>query len=44
LTRWLFASVEGKLTASWIRVPIADGRATVPNVAVHVLAGIGATF
>lgn len=43
-TKWMFGSVEGKLTAFWIRVPIADGRATVPNVAFHVLAGIGARF
>ena len=43
-TKWLFGSVEGKVTASWIRVPIADGRATVPNVAFHVLAGIGGKF
>ncbi len=44
LTRWLFASVEGKLTASWARVPIADGRATVPNIAFHALAGLGVEF
>jgi hypothetical protein len=43
-TKWLFGSVEGKLTASWIRVPIADGQATVPNVAFHVLAGVGTRF
>ena len=44
LAKWLFGTVEGKLTASWIRVPIADGQATVPNIAFHVLAGVGARF
>ena len=32
----IFASVEGKLTASWARVPVVDGNATVPNSAFHV--------
>jgi hypothetical protein len=43
-TSWLFASVEGKVTAAWARVPIANGNATVPNVAFHGLVGIGAEF
>lgn len=43
-TKWLFGSVEGKFTTSWARVPIADGHATVPNIAFHVLAGIGGRF
>ena len=32
---------EGKITGAWGRVPIADGDATVPNVAAHWLVGIG---
>jgi hypothetical protein len=44
LATWLFANVEGKLTAAWARVPIANGRATTPNVAFHALAGVGVQF
>ncbi len=44
LTKHVFASVEGKLTASWAKVPVVDGHATVPNGALHVLAGLGAQF
>ena len=43
-TNWLFGSVEGKVTFAWARVPVAEGHATVPNVAFHVLAGIGGKF
>jgi len=39
-----FLSLEGKLTAAWARVPVADGEATVPNYAVHGIAGVGLTF
>ena len=41
---WLFASVEGKVTAAWARVPVADGHAAAPNVALHGLAGVGVQF
>ena len=44
LSTRIFASVEGKLTASWARVPVVDGHATVPNGAFHVLAGLGVQF
>ena len=44
LGKRIFASVEGKLTASWARVPVVDGNATVPNSAFHVLAGLGVQF
>ena len=37
----LFVPVEGKLTASFARVPVADGSADVPRAAVHGLAGLG---
>jgi hypothetical protein len=40
----LFATVEGKLTAAYARVPVADGHATAPNIAVHALLGIGYAF
>jgi hypothetical protein len=42
LTGELFAAPEAKLTASWARVPLAGGgHATVPNAALHALAGLG---
>lgn len=44
LSKRFYASVEGRLTASYARVPIRDGHASVPNVAVHVLVGLGGTF
>ncbi|MEW6364557.1 MAG: hypothetical protein AB1714_07945 [Acidobacteriota bacterium] len=44
LTRKLFASLEGKLGAAYARVPVAEGKATVPNVAFHGLFGIGYEF
>ena len=44
LARRIFASVEGKFTTSWARVPVFEGNATVPNSAFHVLAGMGVQF
>jgi hypothetical protein len=42
LGRGLYAVPEAKLTATHARVPLAGGGwATVPNVAVHALAGVG---
>lgn len=38
--RW-FLPLEGRATAAWARVPVVDGHATVPNLALHALAGIG---
>jgi hypothetical protein len=40
----LFVSAEAKATAAWARVQVADGTADVPNVALHGLAGVGASF
>lgn len=40
----LFFTVEGKLTASYARIPISDGHANVPNVAVHGIFGLGYVF
>lgn len=36
-----FVAPEAKLTASWARAPAGDAWLTVPNVAVHALAGLG---
>jgi len=41
LWKGLFASIEGKLTVSFVRVPIVEGHADVPNVAGHILLGLG---
>ena len=40
----LFTSLEGKLTASYARVPVAEGTATVPNIALHTLVGVGSVI
>ena len=34
-------SAEGKVTGAWTRIPVARGWATVPNLALHALAGVG---
>jgi len=39
-SRW-FLLGEGRLTASYVEVPVADGEASVSNVALHGLLGIG---
>lgn len=44
LTEAFFFSLEGKFTASWARIPIADGHATVPNAALHAIIGAGYAF
>jgi hypothetical protein len=36
-----FFYLEGKFTASYAEIPVADGRATVPNAALHGIFGIG---
>lgn len=36
-----YISLEGKFTASYAEIPVAHGSATVPNVAIHGLIGIG---
>jgi hypothetical protein len=41
IARHVFAVVEGKLTRSWATVPVVNGRADVPNIAFHALAGLG---
>ena len=41
LNKKLFIVAEGKLTASYARIKIAQGSASVPNVALHGLIGFG---
>jgi hypothetical protein len=36
-----FLSVDGRVSASFLRVPVAEGHATVPNLALHLHAGVG---
>lgn len=40
VARFLNVQIEGKLSAAYARVPIADGHARAPNVAFHLLAGL----
>lgn len=40
----LFAAVEGKWTASYATIPVRDGNAYVPNMALHWLIGLGYDF
>jgi hypothetical protein len=44
LWRGLFASAEGKLSAARARMSVPGGQATVPNVALHGLLGLGYMF
>jgi hypothetical protein len=44
LWRGVFVTLEGKLTASFARVPIDAGSADVPNIALHGLFGLGAEW
>jgi hypothetical protein len=44
LSEKLFLSLEAKFTASYAEIPIADGEATVPNLAIHGLFGMGYRF
>jgi hypothetical protein len=36
------AAPEVKLTASWARIPLPQGRLSIPDVSLHALGGIGA--
>ena len=44
LSSRLFLALEGKLTAAHTRVDAANGHASVPNVAIHGLVGLGYSF
>ena len=39
-----FAGLEGKAAGAWVRVPIVDGSADVPNVSLHGLLSAGWRF
>ena len=41
LWKGLYVAFEGKLTGSFARVSIVEGQANVPNVAFHILVGLG---
>jgi aspartate-semialdehyde dehydrogenase len=34
-------SLDGRVSASYVRVPVAHGHASVPNLALHLHAGLG---
>lgn len=43
--RWnLFVTPEIQLSAAWAKVSVADGKAIAPNVALHLVVGIGYAF
>lgn len=44
LGRGFRVGAEGRLTASWARVPVAGGQASVPDRSVHLLLGVGYRF
>ncbi len=37
----LFVSLQALATASWVRVPVAGGSASMPDLSVHALGGLG---
>jgi hypothetical protein len=37
----LFLSLDGRASASYVRLPVANGHASVPNFALHFHAGLG---
>jgi hypothetical protein len=41
LVAGLFASLDGRASASYVHVPIEGGHASVPNFAIHFHAGVG---
>ncbi len=36
-----FLSLDGRVSTSFLQVPVADGHATIPNLALHLHAGVG---
>jgi hypothetical protein len=44
LAEGVFFSLDGRMSASYVRVPVAGGHASVPNVALHFHAGVGYTI
>lgn len=41
LAAGLFLSLDGRVSASYMRVPVANGHASVPNLALHFHVGVG---
>jgi hypothetical protein len=41
LTAGFFLSLDSRVSAIYVRVPVAEGHASVPNLALHVHAGLG---
>jgi hypothetical protein len=41
LAAGVFFSLDGRVSASYVRVPVAGGHASVPNLALHFHAGLG---
>ena len=44
LVAGLFLSLDARGSASYVRIPVAQGHASVPNLALHFHAGIGYGF
>lgn len=44
ITSHFFLSIDGRLSASYVRVPTAGGHASVPNLAFHGHGGLGVSF
>lgn len=41
LAAGLVLSLDARASASWARIPVADGHASVPNTALHLHVGLG---
>ena len=41
LAAGFFLSLDGRVSASYVRVPVVNGHASVPNLALHLHAGLG---
>lgn len=41
LASGFFLSLDSRLSATYVRVPVAGGHASVPNFALHLHAGVG---
>lgn len=44
VTEMIFVYLETKLTASYAKIPVEDGDASVPNAAIHGIFGTGYSF
>lgn len=44
ITGGLMLSLDARASASYVRVPVIDGHASVPNAALHLHAGLGYRF